>query len=207
MAHRSLPIIYFGCFEMISERLQRMVETPGFERVLLRLHPGSLCGGVRRNRLGGGAQVLADMIKINQVAALEAKLLLHLADDPWRAVPDRVNAGIRAEAGPNRACEELPSGDFGPALDRARENRRFAALGVRQANLRLSPKDSLAFAFVLLAGVRLDHGDHAAVRLSDNIFGWPGASGKTAETRLASKMLSAWPSAILCIGLSPISKP
>jgi hypothetical protein len=106
-------------------------------------------------------------------------LLLHLADDPWRAVPDRVNAGIRAEAGPNRACEELPSGDFGPAIDRAREDRRFAALGVRQANLRLSPKDSLTFPFVLLAGVRLDHRDHAAVRLSDNIFVLAGRLGKS----------------------------
>jgi hypothetical protein len=34
-----------------------------------------------------------------------------LAHDPWRAVPDRMNAGIRAEAGPNRAFEKL-SVDF-----------------------------------------------------------------------------------------------
>jgi hypothetical protein len=36
------------------------------------------------------------MIKINQVAALRAKVFLHLADDPGRSVPDRVDVGGRA---------------------------------------------------------------------------------------------------------------
>ena len=31
------------------------------------------------------------MIEINQVATMVAELLLDLADDPWRAVADRVN--------------------------------------------------------------------------------------------------------------------
>src|SRR5271156_2873604 len=101
-AHWSLVVVHFRRFEMTSECLQRLVETPGFERVLLRLHPGLLRGGLGRNRFRGDAQILANMIEINQVAALGAKLLLHLAHDPWRSVPDRMNAGIRAEAGRNR---------------------------------------------------------------------------------------------------------
>ena len=45
----------------------------------------------RRDRFGGGGQIFANMIEINQIAALAAELLLHLPDDPWRAVADRVN--------------------------------------------------------------------------------------------------------------------
>ena len=110
------------------------------------------------------------MIKINQVSALWAKLLLHLAHDPWRSVPDRMNAGIRAEAGANRAFEKLASSNFDAALDRARVNRRCAPFGVRHGNLGFSPRQRLAFALVLLAGVRLYNRDHAAIRLSDDIL-------------------------------------
>src|SRR5258708_553552 len=124
-AHWSLVVVHFRSFEMTSEGLQRLVETPGFERVLLRVHPGLLRGGLGRNRFRGVAQILANMIEINQVAALGAKLLLHLAHDPWRSVPDRMNAGIRAEASPNRAFEKLSSRGFDAALDRARVNRRL----------------------------------------------------------------------------------
>src|SRR5271168_1069946 len=169
-AHGSLVVVHFRSFEMTSECLQRLVETPGFERVLLRVDPGLLRGGLGRNRFRGVAQILANMIEINQVAALGAKLLLHLAHDPWRSVPDRMNAGIRAEAGPDRAFEKLSSRGFDAALDRARINRRCAPFGVRQGNLGLSPRQRLAFALVLLAGVRLYNGDHAAIRLSDDIL-------------------------------------
>src|SRR5271154_3138053 len=169
-AHWSLVVVHFGRFEMTSECLQRLVEAAGFERVLLRVDPGLLRGGLGRNRFRGVAQILANMIEINQVAALGAKLLLHLAHDPWRSVPVRMNAGIRAEAGPNRAFEKLSSRGFDAALDRARVSRRGAPFGVRQGNLGLSPRQRLAFALVLLAGVRLHNGDHAAIRLSDDIL-------------------------------------
>ena len=111
-----------------------------------------------------------DRRKIDQVATLRAKLLFHLADDPGRPVPDHVNVGVRAEAGPDRACKKLPSGGFDAALDRAGIDRRFAPLGVREANLGLSPQQSLAFTLVLLAGVRHHDRDHAAIRLSDNLL-------------------------------------
>src|SRR6202162_1868523 len=122
-AQGSLVVVHFRSFEMTSECLQRLVEAPGFERVLLRVHPGLLCGGLGRNRFCGVAHILANMIEINQVAALGAKLLLHLAHDPWRSVPDRMNARIRAEAGPNRAFEKLSSSGLGPALAPARVKR------------------------------------------------------------------------------------
>src|ERR1700675_2167082 len=48
-AHWSLVVVHFRSFEMTSECLQRLVETPGFERVLLRVHPGLLRGGLGRN--------------------------------------------------------------------------------------------------------------------------------------------------------------
>src|ERR1700746_3074586 len=89
-AHRRLIVVYFRSFDVAGERRQRPIETPGFKRFLLRVHPGVKRRGVLRNRLGGGAQILANMIKINQVAALRAKVFLHLADDPGRSVPDRV---------------------------------------------------------------------------------------------------------------------
>src|ERR1700690_4573090 len=110
------------------------------------------------------------MIKINQVAALRAKVFLHLADDPGRSVPDRVDVGGRAEAGPDRACKKLSSGGFDAALDRAVVDRRMAPLGVREAKLGLSPRQRFALTLVLLAGVRLHDRDHAAIRLSDNLL-------------------------------------
>ena len=79
------------------------------------------------------------MIEINQVVALGAKLLFHLAYDPRSSVSDRLYVGVRPETGPNRAFEKLPSGRFHPALDRAGVDRRSAPLGVRQRNLALSP--------------------------------------------------------------------
>ena len=49
-AHGSLVVVHFGRFEMTSECLQRLVEAAGFERVLLRVDPGLLRGGLGRNR-------------------------------------------------------------------------------------------------------------------------------------------------------------
>jgi hypothetical protein len=86
------------------------------------------------------------MIKIDQVAALWTKLLLHLAHDPCRSVADRMDARIRAEGRPNRAFEKLPSGGLEAALYRARVNRRPAAFGMRKGNLGLSPRDLLSLA-------------------------------------------------------------
>ena len=84
-------VIDFGGLAISGERPQDGVETPAFERVLLRLHPDAPRGRVGRDRFGGGGQVFANMIEINQIAALVAELLLDLPDDPRCAVADRVN--------------------------------------------------------------------------------------------------------------------
>ena len=129
--------------------------------------------GSGANRFRGVAQILYGKHDRNQSSSctLRAGLFLYLPDDPWRSVPDRMNARIRAEAGPNRAFEKLSSRGFDAALDRARvKNRRCAPFGVRQRNLGLSPRERLAFALVLLVDVRLYNGDHAAIRLSDDIL-------------------------------------
>ena len=67
-AHRRLFVVDFRRFAMTDERPQCHLETPVSERVLLRLDPGFPRGGVGRDRFGGGAQILANMIEIDQVA-------------------------------------------------------------------------------------------------------------------------------------------
>src|SRR5271166_4504175 len=153
---------------MSGERLQDGVETPAFKRILLGLDPGAPRGRVGRDRFGSSGQVFANVIEINQIAALAAELRLDLADDPGRAVADRVNLGIRPEAGANRAGEHLTPGLFDPALDRARINRRPASLRVRQRQLRFPPGQRLALALVFPLATRLDDRNHAAVRLDDD---------------------------------------
>src|SRR5579863_7897462 len=95
------------------------------------------------------------MIEIDQIRTLLAELLLDLAHDPWRAVAHRVNARTSPKAGADRALQHLSPGDFDPAFDRARINRRRAAFSVRQRELGLSPRQRLALAFVRLRRVRL----------------------------------------------------
>src|SRR6516164_4044230 len=72
-AHRRLIVVYFGSFDVAGERRQRLIETPGFERFLLRVYPGVKRRGVLRNRLGGGAQILANMVT-TQIAAFDGVL-------------------------------------------------------------------------------------------------------------------------------------
>ena len=101
-SHGRVLVIDFGGLAMSRKRPHDGVETPAFERLLLRLHPGVARDRVGRDRFRGSRQVFANMIEINQIAALIAELLLDLADDPGRAVADRVNLGVRPEACANR---------------------------------------------------------------------------------------------------------
>src|SRR5208283_3328969 len=109
-SHGRALVAGFGRLAMSGERPQDGVETPVFERLLLRLHPAVACVRVGRDRCRGGAQVFADVIEINQVAVLVAELRLDLADDPGRAVADRVNPGFApnpARARPAAAARPL----------------------------------------------------------------------------------------------------
>ncbi len=84
-------VVDFGGLAMSGERPQNGVETPAFERLLLRLQKGAARGRLGRDRFGSSAKVFATVIEINQISALVAELLLDLADDPWRAVAESVN--------------------------------------------------------------------------------------------------------------------
>ena len=86
-SHRRMLVVDFGGLAISGERPQDGVETPAFERILLRLQKGAARGRVGRDRFGRSGQVFANMIEINQIAALVAELLLDLPDDPWRASP------------------------------------------------------------------------------------------------------------------------
>jgi hypothetical protein len=63
--HRSLVVVDARVFKMGCERLQHVVQAPGFERILLRVDPRLLRSGGRRNGFDGCAQIFANMIKIN----------------------------------------------------------------------------------------------------------------------------------------------
>src|ERR1700678_2144665 len=106
---RSPLVVPLGRFAMAGEPLHHIFETPCLQRILLPVHPGLLRGEFRHYRLGGFAQIFADMIEIDQVGALHAESLFRLAHDPRCSVSDRVDMGIRAEAGADRAYENLPT--------------------------------------------------------------------------------------------------
>jgi hypothetical protein len=120
-SHGRMLVVGFGRLAMSGERPQDGVETPVFERLLLRFHPGVARDPVGRDCRRGGTQVFADVIEINQVAALVAELLFDLADDPGRAVADRVNPGVRREAGANRVRQSSwrPASSTPPSIEPA----------------------------------------------------------------------------------------
>jgi hypothetical protein len=147
------------------------------------------------------------MIKIDQIASLFAEPLFDLADDPGRAVADRVNARIRSEPRPNRAGQKLPSGGFDAALDRAAIDRRSAPLGMREGNLGLSPSQRLPLRLSFWVASDATTGIMPPPVWATICLCTPGASGKSGRTRSESKTARAWPSVILWIVLSPISNP
>src|ERR1700677_2933644 len=116
--------------------------------------------GVQRDSLGGIAQVLAGMIKIDQVAALLAKLLFHLACDPRCALPHRANSPRSRLASRTRKAVGRP---FRRRLQSCRHRPASGSLWRAPGkSWPLSTRVS-AFTLVLLAGVlRLDDGNHAA---------------------------------------------
>ena len=81
-ADRRLVVVHIESLAVRGQGSQEFVGAACFQRILLRFHPGFRGRGVRRDRLRGRAQILANMIEINQVAALFAEPFLDLADDP-----------------------------------------------------------------------------------------------------------------------------
>src|SRR5208283_1162490 len=62
-SHGRVLVIDFGGLAMSGERPQYGVETPAFERLLLRLQKGAARGRVGRDRFGSSAQVFANVIE------------------------------------------------------------------------------------------------------------------------------------------------
>ena len=79
-SHGRVLVVDLGRLAMSHKRPQDSVETPASERLLLHLHPSVARDRVGRDGCRGGGQVFADVIEIDQVAALVAELLLDLAD-------------------------------------------------------------------------------------------------------------------------------
>ena len=110
------------------------------------------------------------MIEINQIAALLAEHIFDLAGDPRRTVAHRVHVRIRPEARPDRAAEKPPPRRLHAAFYPAAVDRRAAALGVRERNLRLPPRQFFPLALVRLFRVRLHDRDHAPVDLGNDLL-------------------------------------
>ena len=169
-ADRGLIVAHIETFKVEKQGFQNRAGTPRLQRVLLRLHPEFRGHGVRRDRLRGRAQILTDMIEIDQIAALFAEPLLDLTHDPWRAVAHRVHARTRPEPRPDCAGEQPPPSVLHAAFDPASVHRRAASLGVGERNFRLSPRQGFPLAFVFPVRVRRHDGDHAAIDLGHDLL-------------------------------------
>lgn len=108
------------------------------------------------------------MKKINQVAALRAKFLLHLIGYPGCSVAHAMNWRACAKPGLHSTVKEaLPRG-IDIALERATKGQCLAALRVRKTYLGLLPAQRFTFAFVALTCINVHDGHHAAVCLDDD---------------------------------------
>ena len=118
-SHGRVLVVGFGRLAMSGERPQHGVETPAFERLLLRFHPGVACERVGRDRRRGGAQIFADMIEINQVAPLVVTGADFRAALAW--------------GGPNEGCEigdaGAGNGEAGAEIVEERDFELPAGLG------------------------------------------------------------------------------
>ena len=205
-SHGRMLVIDLGGFAMSGERAQDGVETPALERLLLRLHPGAARGRVGRDRFRSGGEIFADVIEINQVAARSPNRA-----SIWPTIQGAPSptawTGVRPEAGPHRAGQHLTPSFLNTAFDRARVNRRAAALRVRQRQLRLPPGQRLALAPVLSSRLGSTIGTMPPSVSTTIGLLTPAVSGNSVSWRPASYIARAWANVIRWIVLSPIAKP
>ena len=81
-ADRGLLVSDIETFAMGKQGVRNRAGTARLQRVFLRFHPGFPRRGVRRDRLRGRAQILANTIEIDRIAALFAEPFFDLAQDP-----------------------------------------------------------------------------------------------------------------------------
>src|SRR5271165_7050839 len=140
-ADRGLVVTHIVSFAVGSQGPEDLAGAPRLQRVLLRLHPGNPRGDVRRDCLRGRAQILANMIEIDQVAALFAEQVFNLARSTARRRPPRAPANPpRSPPGPRRrkAAAPLPP-------RRLRSRRRTPGCGFPwRARAKSSPPSTTA---------------------------------------------------------------
>ena len=113
---RGLAILYRRRFKMRLQFLQYGVGLIRFESAFLLVHPRFLRLLIAINGLSGGAEIVARMKEIDQVAALRAKFLLDLIRDPGGAIADAMNGGVRAKSRLDRAVKKALPGHVDIAL-------------------------------------------------------------------------------------------
>ncbi len=79
-AHGCFLVSHTDVLAMRRQSLEHRREPPLLEGLLLRLHPGLAGGGLGLQGFGGGAQVLADVVEVDQVAPLFPEPLFDLPD-------------------------------------------------------------------------------------------------------------------------------
>ena len=85
-ADRGLIVAHIETFTVEKQGFQNRAGTPRLQRVLLRLHPEFRSHGVRRDRLRGRAQILTDMIEIDQIRLIGSNAARGLsALSSWRS--------------------------------------------------------------------------------------------------------------------------
>src|ERR1039457_719638 len=99
LADGRIGVIDLWRFDMLKQYLQKFLRSLRFQSCLLFVHPASLTLRVGDDGLGGGAEVVAHMVEVEQVAALRAKLVFHLIGYPRRAVADGMDLGAPAKSG------------------------------------------------------------------------------------------------------------
>src|SRR6266581_5657113 len=158
----------------------------GFEAFLLPLHPGLLRSRLRLNGLGSCTEVVADVIKIQQIATLGAKALVYLLGNPGRAIADSMHPVAFAKAGSLGTCAQLLARRVYVACQGGGVHQLFAALHMGQADLGLLPLHAFAFSLVWLAGIALHGGHHGAVHFSDEALGGRYFVGQSLGLALAA---------------------
>ena len=77
--------------------------------------------------------MVADMVEVDQIAALAAKSLFHLQRNPFGTISDGMNPALFSKARRPGAAEELLSRLLNAALQRSAIAQRFAPRLMRQA--------------------------------------------------------------------------
>ena len=167
-SYRCLAIRHVSGLKVRPQGLEDVRTLSDFERVFLLIEPGFGRVCLRVNRRSGGAQVIADMIEIDQIPTLTAEALFHLPRNPFGTIADSMHLGRLAETRLFGARKQLLSGLFHIALQRAAIAQGLAARRMRQAEFGFFPLQGLAFTPVCLRDIGFDNRYHATIHFNDD---------------------------------------